>query len=120
MLFRSSGGRSRLRMKDLDITIAACLTSHALNIGYGPVVKKGVEALERDRIGHVDLNYLRPETYAAANSPLIGRQATIALAQAWGGGHVASVDGMRFVVALPSLHARPNRSTSAPSAARPG
>ena len=57
-------------MKNLDITIAACLTSHALNIGYGPVVKKGVEALERDRIGHVDLNYLRPETYAAANVPL--------------------------------------------------
>jgi TnpA family transposase len=109
-----SGGRSRLRMKDLDITIAACLTSHALNIGYGPVVKKGAEALERDRIGHVDLNYLRPETYAAANSPLIGRQATIALAQAWGGGHVASVDGMRFVVALPSLHARPNRKYFGP------
>jgi len=65
-----SGGRTRLRMKNLDITIAACLTSHALNIGYGPVVKKGVEALERDRIGHVDLNYLRPETYAAANVPL--------------------------------------------------
>lgn len=64
-----SGGRSRLRMKDLDITIAACLTSHALNIGYEPVVKKGVEAPERDRIGHVDLNYLRPETYAAANGP---------------------------------------------------
>ena len=104
-----SGGRSRLRIKDLDITIAACLTSHALNIGYGPVVKKGVEALERDRIGHVDLNYLRPETYAAANSPLIDRQATIALAQDWGGGHVASVDGMRFVVAVPSIHARPNR-----------
>lgn len=104
-----SGGRPRLRMKDLDITIAACLVSHALNIGYGPVVKKGVEALERDRIGHVDLNYLRPETYAAANAPLIRRQATIALAQAWGGGHVASVDGMRFVVAVPSLHARPSR-----------
>jgi TnpA family transposase len=103
-----SGGRSRLRMKDLDITIAACLVSHALNIGYGPVVKKGVEALERDRIGHVDLNYLRPETYAAANVPLILRQATIALARAWGGGHVASVDGMRFVVAVPSLHARPS------------
>jgi hypothetical protein len=57
----------------------------------------------------VDLNYLRPETYAAANGPLIERQATIPLARAWGGGHVASVDGMRFVVAVPSLHARPNR-----------
>ena len=30
-----SGGRSRLRMKDLDITIAACLTSHALTSSTG-------------------------------------------------------------------------------------
>lgn len=30
------------------------------------------------------------------------------LAQAWGGGLVASVDGMRFVVPVPSIYARPN------------
>jgi hypothetical protein len=53
-----SGSRSRLA--ELDITIAACLTAHALNIGYGPVVKKGVPALERDRVGHVGLNYRSP------------------------------------------------------------
>ncbi|MDQ2875141.1 MAG: hypothetical protein M3Y33_10245 [Actinomycetota bacterium] len=46
--------RTAARMKDLDITIAACLTSHALNIGYGPVVKKGAEALERDRTSTSD------------------------------------------------------------------
>lgn len=32
----------------------------------------------------------------------------IPLAQAWGGGLVASVDGMRFVVPVPSVYARPN------------
>ena len=107
-----SGSRSRLA--DLDITIAACLTAHALNIGYGPVVKKGVPALERDRVGHVGLNYLRPETYSRANAPLIDRQGSIPLAQAWGGGLVASVDGMRFVVPVPTIYARPNRKFFGP------
>ena len=107
-----SGGCSRLA--DLDITIAACLTAHALNIGYGPVVKKGVPALERDRVGHVGLNYLRPETYSLANAPLIDRQGSIPLAQAWGGGLVASVDGMRFVVPVPTIYARPNRKFFGP------
>ena len=107
-----SGSRSRLA--DLDITIAACLTAHALNIGYGPVVKKGVPALERDRVGHVGLNYLRPETYSRANAPLIDRQGSIPLARAWGGGLVASVDGMRFVVPVPTIYARPNRKFFGP------
>ena len=107
-----SGSRSRLA--DLNITIAACLTAHALNIGYGPVVKKGVPALERDRVGHVGLNYLRPETYSRANAPLIDRQGSIPLAQAWGGGLVASVDGMRFVVPVPTIYARPNRKFFGP------
>ncbi|WUO09060.1 transposase [Streptomyces virginiae] len=35
-------------------------------------------------------------------------QASIPLAQVWGGGMVASVDGMRFVVPVPSVYARPN------------
>jgi TnpA family transposase len=39
---------------------------------------------------------------------LIDYQASIPLAQVWGGGLVASVDGMRFVVSVPSVYARPN------------
>jgi TnpA family transposase len=49
------------------------------------------------------------ETYIPANLPLIAGQAEIALAQAWGGGLVAGIDGMRFVVPVPSIYARPNR-----------
>ena len=78
------------------------------------MVKKGVPALERDRVGHVGLNYLRPETYSRANAPLIDRQGSIPLAQAWGGGLVASVDGMRFVVPVPTIYARPNRKFFGP------
>jgi hypothetical protein len=91
-----SGGRSRL--DDLPVSVAACLASHAMNIGYRPVVKKGVPALERARLSHVFQNYVRPETLAAANAPLIARQAGLLLARAWGGGLAAAVDGMRFVV----------------------
>jgi hypothetical protein len=78
----ASGGQTRLA--DLDVTIAACLTAHALNIGYSPIVKKGVPALERDRISHVNQNYLGTETYEPANGRLISAQTGIALAQAWG------------------------------------
>ena len=77
----ASGGQTRL--DDLDVTIAACLTAHALNIGFAPIVKKGVKALERDRISHVNQNYMGTETYILpANLPLIAGQAEIALAQA--------------------------------------
>src|SRR5260370_7260146 len=52
---------------------------------------------------------VRPETLAAANAPLVPRQADLPLAQAWGGGLVAALDGMRFVVPVPAAFARPNR-----------
>ena len=68
-----SGGRSRL--DDLPVWVAACLAAHAMNIGYRPVAKKGVPALERARLSHVFQNYVRPETLAAANAPLVARQA---------------------------------------------
>jgi TnpA family transposase len=102
-----SGGRSRL--EDLPISIAACLAAHSMNVGYRPIAKQGVPALERSRLSHVFQNYFRPETLAPANAPLVARQAGLALARAWGGGMVAAVDGMRFVVPVPAAFARPNR-----------
>ncbi len=108
----AAGGRARLA--DLHVTVAACLTAHALNIGFAPVVAKGVAALERDRLSHVNQTYLRAETYSAANAPLIVAQSEIPLAQAWGGGLVAAVDGMRFVVPVPTVYARPNRKYFGP------
>ncbi len=102
-----SGGESRL--EDLHISIAAVLTAQALNIGYGPVISPGVAALTRDRISHVDQSYVRADTLAPANAPLIEAQADIALARDhWGGGLVAAVDGIRFVVPVRSIDTRPN------------
>lgn len=102
-----SGGRSRL--EDLPTSIAACLAAHSMNVGYRPIAKKGFPALERSRLSHVFQNYFRPETLAPANVPLVARQAGLPLARAWGGGMVAAVDGMRFVVPVPAAFARPNR-----------
>ena len=100
-----SGGTTRL--KDMHISIAALLTAHSLNIGFGPVLADA-DALTRDRLAHVDQHYLRPENYAAANAVLIEAQAAIGLAQTWGGRMVAAVDGMRFVVPVRTADARPN------------
>ncbi|HEY6798466.1 MAG TPA: Tn3 family transposase [Kineosporiaceae bacterium] len=95
------------RLADLHISVAALLTAHALNVGLGPVIAS-TDALTRDRLSHVDQYYLRPECYAAANAVLIEAQAQIGLAQLWGGGLVAAVDGMRFVVPVRTIDARPN------------
>ncbi|MFC4016240.1 Tn3 family transposase [Nonomuraea purpurea] len=100
-----TGGEARLG--DLHVTIAALLVAHGCNIGYTPVIGSA-EALTRDRLSHVDQTYLRLATYRAANATLIAKQQTIALASTWGGGLVASIDGMRFVVPVPSVYARPN------------
>ena len=74
-----SGGRARL--EDLDTSIAACLAAHAMNVGYRPIAKKGVPALESSRLSHVFQNYFRPETIGPANTPMVARQAGITLAQ---------------------------------------
>jgi TnpA family transposase len=83
--------------------------ARACNIGLTPVTgSSDVPALTRDRLHHVDQNYLRLDTIKAANATLIDAQAGIGLARLWGGGQVASVDGMRFVVPVATIHARPN------------
>jgi TnpA family transposase len=95
-------------MDDLPISVAAVLVAEACNVGLRPVVKPTVPALTRDRLSHVDQNYVRAETHAAANARLIDFQAGIGFAQALGGGMVASVDGLRFVVPVATINAGPN------------
>ncbi|MEV1005499.1 Tn3 family transposase [Nonomuraea sp. NPDC050202] len=101
-------------LDNLDISVAACLTAQALNITYGPIAVKGVPVLERHRLGYVDHIYLRADNYGAANPHLIAKQAGIGFAQALGGGLVAAIDGMRFVVPVPSAYARPNKKYFGP------
>ncbi len=65
-------------------------------------------ALTRGRLLWVQQNYLRAETIAVANARLVAAQAAIPLARAWGGGEVASADGLRFRVPVRTLNAGPN------------
>jgi TnpA family transposase len=96
------------RATDLHISLCAVLMAEACNTGLEPLVRGDVPALKRDRLSWVDQNYLRDDTQAAANTMLVAAQSRLALASLWGGGEVASADGMRFVVPVRTVHAGPN------------
>ena len=87
----------------------AVLLAEACNIGLEPVVRSDHPALTRARLSWVQQNYIRAETLTRANACLVDAQSTIDLAQVWGGGDVASADGLRFVVPVRTLNAGPNR-----------
>jgi hypothetical protein len=65
--------------------------------------------LTRDRLSWVLQNYIRADTLTRANARLVDYQATLPLAQEWGGGEVASADGLRFVTPVRTINAGPNR-----------
>ncbi|MBT2552313.1 Tn3 family transposase [Arthrobacter sp. ISL-5] len=96
------------RMGQLGVSVAAILVAEACNVGLTPVVKDGHPALTRGRLSHVDQNYVRADTLRAANSRLIEAQSDLGLAQRWGTGLLASVDGMRFVVPVATVNAGAN------------
>jgi TnpA family transposase len=96
------------RVENLPISICAVLLAEACNIGLEPLVRNDVPWLTRGRLSWVHQNYLRAETLTLANARLVDYQATIALAQRWGGGEVASADGLRFVVPIRTLNAGHN------------
>jgi len=56
----------------------------------------------------VQQNYMRAETITRANARLVAAQGLIRLARAWGGGDVATADGLRFVVPVRTLNAAHN------------
>jgi hypothetical protein len=101
-----SGAGSAL--EGFEASVCALLVAEACNIGLPPVVKPGVPALTLGRLQQVDHAYLRAETLRAANAHLIDAQAAIAITASWGGGLIASADGLRFVVPSQNLHARAN------------
>jgi TnpA family transposase len=96
------------RAADLTTSLCAVLLAEACNTGPEPFVRQDTPALQRDRLLWVDQNYVRDETLIACNAALVAAQNSIALARIWGGGDVASADGMRFVVPVRTIHAGPN------------
>ncbi|MEV2213427.1 Tn3 family transposase [Streptomyces sp. NPDC050997] len=96
------------RMDDLQLSVAAVLTSEATNVGIEPIVHDGVDALNRDRLFWVEQNYIRAQTLSTANARLVDYHMRLPLVQAWGGGELASADGLRFVTPIRTLNSGPN------------
>jgi hypothetical protein len=84
------------------------LTAEACNTGPEPFIRYDNPALRRVRLAWVKQNYVRDDTLTAANAKLVSAQNRIAPAHVWGGGEVASADGMRFIVPIRTVHAGPN------------
>ena len=97
------------RVKNLSTSVCAVLIAHACNISLTPLVRPNIPALTRSRLNWVAQNYIRPETLIQANALLVDAQSSIPLAQSWGGGEVASADGLRFLVPVRTLNAGANR-----------
>jgi TnpA family transposase len=96
------------RVGNLPLSICAVLAAEACNIGIEPFVEPDNRALTYARLAWVQQNYIRADTLAQANARLVDAQSRIPLAQAFGGGEVASADGLRFVVPVRTLNAGPN------------
>ena len=85
------------------------LVAHACNVGYRPLVDDSNPALRESRLRYVAQRYLRVDTLAPANARIVDYHAKLRLAERWGGGEVASIDGLRFVVPRRTIHAGYNR-----------
>jgi len=96
------------RVEDLPISICAALIAEACNIGIEPLIHSNNPALTRGRLEWAQQNYIRAENLIRANARLVEVQTHIPLAQTWGGGEVASADGLRFVVPVRTINAGPN------------
>ena len=97
------------RVVDLPVSLCAVLLAEACNLGLEPVAHAAISALTRGRLSWIQQNYIRAETLTRANACLVDAQSVIPLAQRWGGGEVASADGLRFVVPVRTINAGPNR-----------
>ncbi|MGO9955276.1 MAG: Tn3 family transposase [Solirubrobacteraceae bacterium] len=96
------------RLSDLEVSVIAVLIAHACNVGYKPLVDEKVSALRLERLKYVARHYIRPETLIAANAMIVDYHTKLPLAIEWGGGEVANIDGLRFVVPRATIHARRN------------
>jgi Tn3 transposase DDE domain len=101
----------------LPESLSALLVSESCNVGLTPVVDENYPPLSRERLNWAGHNHLRSATHAAANVRLAGFHTPLPLAQAWGGGEIASADGMRFVIPVSTINTAYNPATSAGNAA---
>jgi TnpA family transposase len=102
----ASEGKSKI--EDHAQSICAVLVAQACNIGLKAVVQPGNPALNLGRLAWVQQNYVRSDTILNANAKLVEEHSKLPIVQRWGGGEVASADGLRFVVPVRSIHTGSN------------
>jgi hypothetical protein len=96
------------RAADLATSLCAVLMAEACNVGLASLVRSDATALGWSHLVWVSQYYLRNDTLTGANARLVAAHNQIPLVHFWGGGEVASADGLRFVVPVRSVHAGPN------------
>ena len=85
--------------------MSALLVADACNVGLTPVVDD-YPPLTRDRLNWTAQNYVRSATHTGASTRLFDFHAGLGLARdSWGGGEMASADGMRFMIPVSTIHA---------------
>jgi TnpA family transposase len=98
-------GRQRSRSEDLHVSLAAVLLADGCNLPLKVLADPQRPALAPDHLAWIRHCYLRNDTLAEANARLVAAQSKLPISALWGGGEVASVDGLRFVVPVRALHA---------------
>ncbi|MEU7749343.1 Tn3 family transposase [Nonomuraea sp. NPDC049158] len=106
--FTHVSGEVPSRREDMVKSIAAVLVAQAMNVGMRPVASDHEPALALDRLFWAEQNYIRAATLTAANATLVDYHAQQEIVQTWGGGELASADGLRFVVPVKTINAGPN------------
>ncbi|HST90649.1 MAG TPA: Tn3 family transposase, partial [Brevundimonas sp.] len=96
------------RVEEFSTSLCGALVAQACNIGFEPLIRTDQPALSRARLSWLSQNFIRPETIAAANVRIVAAQNALPIARLWGGGEVASADGLRFVAPSGAIHAGPN------------
>jgi len=84
------------------------LVSESCNVGLTPVVDENYPPLSRERVELGRAQLLALGHHAAANVRLVDFHTPLPLAQAWGGGEMASADGMHFVIPVSTINAAYN------------
>jgi len=99
---------SSAHVEDLPLSLSAVLLAEACNIGLQPVIQTRDPSSHAGSLILGPASFVRAETITRANACLVQAQRHIPLAQIWGGGYVASVDGIRFVVPVRSVNTGPS------------
>lgn len=105
--FRQVGGRAS-KSQDLPVSLAAVLMAEACNIGFRPIVRPEVPALTRLRLSFARQHFFREQTLTRAKARLVEAHDKIPLSRRWGKGELATADGVRFLVPVPSVNSGPN------------